>query len=189
MGPIRPPLPVKLVVPMLSADPALLAEAGKALSAAYGPTDYVSATLPFAFTDYYEAELGAGILRQFIAFSDLIDPGRLAEIKRHTNGLEAQWAIEGEGAADTPRRRINLDPGYLCAGKFVLATTKDQAHRLYLGGGIYAEVTLAYRAGDWRPWPWTYPDYRSAGYLTVLREIRRLYMAQLRAGAGEPTRR
>jgi hypothetical protein len=177
VGRIRPPLPVKLVVPMLSADPALLAEAAETLSGTYGPVDYVSPALPFSFTDYYADELGPGILRQFIAMADLIDPGRLAAIKRHTNDLEGRWAVPGEGGAP-PRRRVNLDPGYLAAGKFVLATTKDQAHRVYLGEGIYAEVTLAYRAGDWRPWPWTYPDYRTEAYHAILRDIRRLYMAQ-----------
>ena len=188
MGRIRAPLPVKLVVPMLAGDPALLDEATEALAAAYGPPDYVSATIPFVYTDYYERELGPGLLRRIVAFRDLIDPGRLASIKRHTNDLEGGWPVAGEGAAP-PRRRVNLDPGYLAAGKFVLATTKDQAHRLYLGEGIFAEVTLAYRAGDWRPWPWTYPDFRTEAYHAILRDIRRLYMAQLRAAAQDPTRR
>jgi hypothetical protein len=42
----------------------------------------------------------------------------------------------------------------------VLASTKDHAHRLYLRDGIYAEVTLAYRAKRWQPLEWTYPDFR-----------------------------
>ena len=32
-------------------------------------------------------------------------------------------------------------------GKFMLATTKDQAHRIDLRDGIYAEVTLRFQAG------------------------------------------
>ena len=188
MGRIRAPQPVKLVVPMLAGAPELLEEATEALAASYGPPDYVSTAIPFCFTDYYEREHGPGLLRRIVAFCDLIDPGRLAAIKRHTNDLEGRWAVAGEEGAP-PRRRVNLDPGYLAAGKLVLATTKDQAHRLYLGEGIYAEVTLAYRAGDWRPWPWTYPDYRTEAYHAVLRNIRRLYMAQLRAAAEDTTRR
>jgi len=46
----------------------------------------------------------------------------------------------------------------------VLATTKDQQHRLYLGQGIYAEVTLAFRSRQWQPLGWTYPDYRRADF-------------------------
>ena len=59
---------------------------------------------------------------------------------------------------------MNLDPGYLAAGKLVLATTKNQQHRIYLGQGIFAEVALRYRAGAWQPWEWTYRDYRSPEY-------------------------
>jgi len=64
--------------------------------------------------------------------------------------------------------------------KFVLATTKDHSHRIYLGQGIYAEVTLTYRDRDWRPWPWTYPDYRSEAYHRILHDIRAVLVQQLR---------
>lgn len=174
MGEVRTPLPVKLVVGMLSQAPERLLLAEQALAKVYGPIDYRSPALPFAYTDYYERELGAGLQRVFVAFRNLIDPASLARIKVHTNALEDGWKEGG-------RRRINLDPGYLCGGKLVLATTKDHAHRLYLGEGIYAEVTLAYRHGAWQPWPWTYPDYRSEEYAAILSVIRALYMAQLRA--------
>jgi hypothetical protein len=55
---------------------------------------------------------------------------------------------------------LNLDPGLLSLGKFMLATTKDQAHRIYLRDGIFAEVTLHYHAGAFEAWPWTYADYQ-----------------------------
>jgi len=63
----------------------------------------------------------------------------------------------------------------------VLATTKDNAHRIYLGQGIYAEVTLIYRGRRFCPLPWTYPDYASGDYDPILRVIRERYMDQLRA--------
>jgi len=173
MGTIRQPLPVKLLLPMLSNQPELFQVAEEALVGAFGPVDYRSPRLPFTCTAYYEPEFGPGLERQFLAFEQLIDPGRLAEIKVLTNQWEARWSEGG-------RRRINLDPGYLSQAKLVLATTKDHSHRLYLGQGIYAEVTLAYRDRDFRPWPWTYPDYRSEAYLEILRAIRSLYLAQLR---------
>jgi len=174
VGEVQAPSPVKLVVGMLSLAPDRFLEAERALAEVYGPIDYRSPALPFAYTDHYERELGAGLQRVFVAFRNLIDPASLARIKVHTNALEDGWKEGG-------RRRINLDPGYLCGGKLVLATTKDHAHRLYLGEGIYAEVTLAYRHGAWQPWPWTYPDYRSEEYAAILSVIRALYMAQLRA--------
>lgn len=177
MGQARAPQPVKLLVGLLGADEDLLAGARQALAERLGPLDQVSALIPFTYTRYYEAELGAGLWRQFVAVRDLADPGCLAATKHLTNALEAATAVGG-------RRRVNLDPGYLTPGKLVLATTKDHAHRVYLGDGIYAEVTLAYRGGRFAPWPWTYPDYASGEYSVFLLALRERYMAQLRALGG-----
>ena len=96
----------------------------------------------------------------------------LAAIKLRTNELEKGWTAEG-------RRKVNLDSGYVSLPKLVLATTKNYDHRIYLGKGIYAEVTLHYRNGGFRPWPWTYPDYASAQYCELFAQIRRLYVSQL----------
>ena len=41
----------------------------------------------------------------------------------------------------------------------VLATTKGFAHRIYLGSGIFADLTLVYENGTYRGLEWTYPDY------------------------------
>jgi hypothetical protein len=74
---------------------------------------------------------------------------------------------------------VNIDPGYLTLSKVVLATTKDYSHRLYLRDGIYAEVTLHYEAGAWRPWPWTYRDYASGQYLDFFERVRESLKQQL----------
>jgi hypothetical protein len=174
VGGIRAPLPVKLIVPMLSTRADAFGRAERALAERLGPTDCVSGDLSFTYTDYYTPELGQGILRRIVSFRDLVDPGVLAQIKTWTNTLEDGWRVGG-------RRAINLDPGYICGGKLVLATTKDHAHRIYLGQGIYAEVTLLYRSGAYITLPWTYPDYASGDYSRVLLEMRSRYMAQLRA--------
>ena len=67
---------------------------------------------------------------------------------------------------------MNLDPGLLSLGKLILASTKDNAQRIPLRDGIYAEVTLIYREKSYRPLPWTYPDYRSPEYLEILHALR-----------------
>ncbi len=173
MGKITMPRPVKLVMPMFSSFPELFEVAERVLVEQYGPVDYRSPRIPFTYTRYYEPEFGGNLQRQFLSFEKLIDPGSLAEIKVWTNALE-------EGLGTDNRRRINLDPGYICEAKLILATTKDHSHRIYIGHGIYAEVTLAYRDKDWRPWPWTYPDYQSETYLQIMRTIRGVYVAQLK---------
>ena len=174
MGTARQPEPVKLVVSILSGDEALLEEAEARLQEAFGPVDYRSGLLPFHHTAYYEPEMGPNLKRRIVAFQRLVDPGDLATIKGRTNALEAGWAVGG-------KRRVNLDPGYVDLAKLVLASTKDHGHRVYLGQGIYAEVTLQYRGGRFQPWPWTYPDYASEEYCRLFGEIRALYHAQLRS--------
>jgi hypothetical protein len=173
MGTAQVPLPVKLVASVLSGNRRLLDEAGSALTRIYGVVDYQSALLPFDHTDYYTPEFGPSLQRRIVAFKRLVDPAELPAIKHQTNELERALA-PGE------LRAINIDPGYISLGKLVLASTKDHAHRLYVGQGVYAEVTLTYQRGRFRPWPWTYPDYGSEDYCAMFGELRQRYKAQLR---------
>jgi len=174
VGEIVPALPVKLFCGMIAADTRLFLRAGNVLTGLYGDIDWESDPIPFDFTDYYEDEMGTGLLRKFVAFAKLMDPGRLADVKIRTNGLEQELATGTDG-----RRRINLDPGYVDGSRLVLATTKNVAHRIYLGQGIYAEVTLTFRKNGCGYFDWTYPDYRSDRYAGCLREIRRRYLEQV----------
>ncbi|MBC7251705.1 MAG: DUF4416 family protein [Anaerolineae bacterium] len=173
MGKIREPLPVKLIVSAFAGGEKFLAEAKARLVTEFGPIDYESVLLPFDHTAYYTPEFGPGLVRRIWAFEPLIAQEALAAIKRRTNDLEMEWAVEG-------RRRINLDPGFVSYSKMVLATTKNHAHRIYIGQGIYAEVTLHFRDGSFRAWPWTYPDYASPTYLEIFNQIRALYAAQMK---------
>jgi hypothetical protein len=72
-------------------------------------------------------------------------------------------------------RPVNIDPGYITAAKLVLASTKDHAHRIYLGQGIFAEITLMYRHGRWEAHEWTFPDYRRGDYHAFFTQARLLY--------------
>lgn len=122
--------------------------------------------------------MGAGLRKQLLAFRDLLAPDRLPEVKLRTNILEQELA----GAGTYPDvRPVNLDPGLLTLGKFMLATTKDQAHRVYLRDGIYAEVTLRYHQGTFEPWPWTYADYRQACVHEFLQQARAYYRERLQS--------
>ncbi len=185
MGAIRPPRRVNLICGLISNDADLMSRAVKMLSEYCGPTDLVSQTWPFDFTDYYEAEMGPGLLRQFASFAELIDPGRLAGIKVETNQLEERLCYEC--GLPEHQRPVNIDPGYIDLSKLVLATTKNGSHRVYLGDGIYAEVTLHYRTGRWAAWPYTYPDYAADRYHGFFEEVRNLYKAKLDA-TGESCR-
>jgi hypothetical protein len=123
----------------------------------FGPVALESDRFSFTETDYYQPTMGSDLLKTFLAFERLIDPAELAAIKLETNTWEADYAKLQRYPEPRP---LNLDPGYLTPAKVVLASTKDHSHRVYLSLGIFAEVTLYYKAGRWQHREWTYPDYR-----------------------------
>ncbi len=172
MGQIGSFTPEKVVIPVLISRPELRGRLLDRLRSELGEEDLLSRMMSFEHTHYYDAEMGVPIRRFFVAFRRLVDPQRLAGLKRWTNGLEGELAAGGG-------RKVNLDPGLLSLSRFVLASTKDGSHRIPLSGGIYAEVTLVFQRGEFRPLPWTYPDYRSEPYRELLKEIRELYRRQL----------
>lgn len=165
MGEIYKPTKAKLIIGMFSNDESLFKKAQKELEKKYGKVDFESGLLDFNFTDYYQKELGENLKKKFISFKKMIDYDDLPDIKISTNKIEDKFIKKG-------RRKINIDPGYLTLAKLVLATTKDHVHRIYLYKGIYAEVTLHYKNKSFRPWSWTYPDYRSRKYREIFEQIR-----------------
>jgi hypothetical protein len=175
MGTVHPPAQVKLFCALLVAPTLPLDEIETVLAETYGAIVLRSTPMPFTQTTYYEREMGANLTRQYVAFEPLVSIAALATVKHHTNQLETRWS--------TPQgqRRVNIDPGYLDLAKVVLASTKDHSHRLYIGDGIFAEVTLRYRQHAFQPWEWTYPDYREPATLTFFHQLRALYKRQLRA--------
>ena len=162
-------LPVKLIVGILACDEQALKKSHEPLLNAYGAADLVSPVYPFDLTAYYVDEAGPNMVRQFLAFENLIDPGRLAAIKHETNRAEQELAKQ----LDTPYPRpINLDPGFIEPSKLVLASTKNFAHRIYIGDHMYAEVTMTYNKGAWESFPFTFPDYKSGRYNDFLSQVR-----------------
>lgn len=178
MGAPTLPSPVKLLVALLATDSAQLTLAATRLESSYGAIDVESDVFAWNTTNYYREEMGEKLLRKFVAFVPLISPEALAHLKLETNALERLLA---GGPSSPAPRRVNLDPGYLDATKLVLASTKNQAHRIYLSQGIYAEVTLLYHHGGFQPFIYTYTDYRWPETHEFLRRVRKRYLEQLRA--------
>ena len=90
-----------------------------------------------------------------------------------TNALETEFSVD-------QKRRVNIDPGYLVLERFVLATGKNFAHRIYLGRSIYADLTLVYRRGGFQTLPWTYPDYAAETMLKFLDQVRQKYVLEMK---------
>lgn len=161
----RQPDPAKLVIGLFMNDQAIFQELLESLEKKFGTIDMVSPWFDFDYTDYYKREMGSSLFRRVAVFKDLVEQGDLADIKIATNEIEAAWTNNG-------KRAVNIDPGYLVKSRFILATGKDFAHRVYIGRGIYADLTLMYKKGKFTDLDWTYPDYRGddiKGFLEIAR--------------------
>ena len=170
----QPPL-VKMICGMISADKALFDEALTPLTNLLGPVDLVSDVMDFDFTHYYDQEMGHPLLRRFVSFERLITPDILIEAKLATNAIEEDFAARHgrqSGQPARPERPINLDPGYIALSKLVLASMKNFSHRIYLGRGVFAEVTLMYHKNRWDALAWTFPDYAAEQYHSFLTAVR-----------------
>ena len=174
----RIPDPACLVMSVLASGRERAEAAVPLLVRQLGPLDRVLGPFPFDFTSYYDREMGPGIQRWLWVFSNLVDRGELARIKCLTNDVESSFLVDG-------RRTFNLDPGLLTLENFILATGKNRAHRIYLGDGIFADLTLVFREESYRPLPWTYPDYADSELILVLNELRESYKCKLRQAGGE----
>jgi hypothetical protein len=173
MGIARSPVKVKLFAailfrPEIRQEDLLekLLEKFGAIECSYGP-------VPFSFSDYYEDEMGKNLKKWYVTFCPLIGREQLPTIKNFTNAFERERSVDG-------KRTVNVDPGYIAADKLVLASTKDFYHRLYLGDGVYGEVTLHFRKGVFRYFSWSYPDYKDPSFLEFLTKARAKYMHEIR---------
>jgi len=177
MWQINKPEPVKLIIGILAADKDCLTSAVKAITTEFGKSDLISDAFEFYQTDYYKDEAGENILRQFVSFTELIDPGRLASIKHKTNEIEELLAKK----LDTPLPRpVNLDPGIIEPSKLVLASTKNFSHRIYIGDSMYAELTLSFCKGKWNGFQYTFPDFKEDRYHGFLSKVREKLVDQIR---------
>jgi hypothetical protein len=167
------PQKVKLVTGLISNNEEAMTAAQEALSDLFGKKDFVSGALPFDRTTYYSREMGEGLKRRFVSFEMLTDLESIENRKLQTIDIEKKLSR-------SDKRTVNIDPGYLELSKFVLLTTKNYSHRIYLGRGIFAEVTLLFRNGTFSSLEWTYPDYQSAEYIGILNHIRNIYRTQLK---------
>jgi len=173
----KTPKPAKLVIGLFMNDKSLLEPAACDLGNAFGPIDLAGPWFCFDFTDYYRSEMGAPLFRRVLAFKKHVQQHDLAEIKLLTNDIERKYLNNG-------RRRINIDPGCLVLERFVLATAKNFTHRISIGRGIYADLTLIYTRGRFRTLPWTYPDYAEKNMLAFLERVRRKYVKDICRPAG-----
>ena len=171
------PSPGRLLVSVIYHDEKRFAEAASAVRERLGPTEKESEAFPFNFTEYYEKEMGSPLYRKFLVMDGLVARETLAASKLAAEELENRFSAGG-------KRTVNIDPGLLTEENFILATGKNYSHRIYLRDGVFADLTLLYRKGEFQPLPWTYPDLASDGIRKYLGTIRAELREARRSGDG-----
>ena len=173
MGIIREHTVSLFTAAIFSADDAAIQWGIDQLVTLLGTVLLTSEIFLFDETKYYVKHMGEPIKKQLVLFGGTLDPSELYRVKVQTNDLEVRFKDTHKTAVERP---LNIDPGYITPSKFILATTKDGSHRIYIKDGIYGEVTLHYRDESWNPYPWTYPDYRHGKYFDFLNRARELLL-------------
>jgi len=174
MGRVKAPEPALLFIGTLYSDAAIFKRSKEILGKNFGDVLLESPSTAWEYSSYYKDELGWPLFRQFIFFRNLIDPGILSDTKLKANDIEDALSSEG-------KRCINLDPGYLTLSKIVLASTKNYAHRIYLGKGIYGEVSLLFKDGVYNSYLYTYRDYQDKTSIDIFMNARALFKKMLSA--------
>jgi hypothetical protein len=176
----KTPPPAKLIVSIIfpmnpdEKESNLLESVVCILREKFGEIDFRSEIMPFNYTKYYEKEMGENLHRQFISFSKLVQRDELRDIKLWTNEIENKFKDENG------RRRVNIDPGLLGLENLVLASCKNFGQRIYLGKGVFAEVTLIYRKKSFISLPWTFPDYNSLQVKEILMKMRNILYSSVK---------
>ena len=166
---------VKLIAAVLVRAEESLTACRKALEERFGPTDGATEPFLFLFSNFYQEEMGPDLRKVLWSFDSLRDAGQMVEIKRQAVQIEESHRLKGKGG-----RRLNIDPGFLSADRFVLTSRKDAGHRIFLDSGVFGEVTLLFSRGRYRPLSWTYPDYRMEMVGGFLRQVRTRFLRQMR---------
>ncbi|MEZ0328530.1 MAG: DUF4416 family protein [Dissulfuribacterales bacterium] len=178
MSQIRIPFKALLIHSLLAGEEQLIQEVLAILTERYGKTAFESGILPFHHTDYYEKEFGPNLKRLFAGFSELVPQDILVQAKLFAMELERRFSCNG-------KRLINIDPGILTLERLVLATAKNFTHRIYLGQGVFADLTLIFQKGGFRPLPWTFPDYKADEAMALWHDWRNHYKKTIKQGKAE----
>ncbi len=175
MSILAEPTKGNLTISIMYVDENELAEIKSNLIELYGEIDMESEHYSFSeISPYYDPEMGEGIKKVIFSFKKLIPREFVREVKLKAVEIEEMYSTEGN-------RRINLDPGLVTLENFLLTTGKNYSHRIYLGRGVFAEITLIFSKDTGiRELPWTYRDYLYEPARSFLLEMRENFRRKLK---------
>jgi len=167
------PLPAYFFASIIYQKDEKLKEALNLLSQREWKISKMTQEMPFHHTEYYYEEMGKPLKRVFVFFEPFAEREKIIDLKHFSYSVEKELS-------SSEKRNVNIDPGYLTLENIVLSTFKNYSHRIYLGKGVFAEITLIYRNKSYEPLPWTYPDYRSEEIIKIFNQEREEYKRRIK---------
>lgn len=122
--------------------------------------------------EYYAKEMGPELKRFFVISKKLLTRDYLLQTKLQTLKWEIEWSVSG-------KRMVNVDVGMLTLENFILATTKNYSHRVFIGHDIFADLTFQFQKGKFQSFPWSYPDYLDEKKIDFLTQARSILLKML----------
>jgi len=173
MAETRAPFPVKYFIAVLFHEHEAFEKSKASIVERWGAIDYEGADHLFDVTTYYESEMGTPLYRRIVTLETIRSPKEIVDMKLECNAIEAGLVVNG-------KRAVNLDAGYLDHNKVLLASAKEAGQKVYLDKGIYADLAGRYKDGCYRPFEWSFPDFKDGRYDSELLIIRTSYLKQIK---------
>ncbi len=171
--------PAKLIVSCFFKEDRWLLHALDHLVNRFGSVERRVGPLYFTMSDYQRSQAEGEMKKVMLDFRDLVPRESLASLKVRCHEIEMQLLRQAQDENVIASRPINLDPSHLFTDKFIVSSSRDKPHRLYLGHGVFGELTLMIRQGHFESLPWTYADYLEPEVLNFLSGARRRYLHSL----------
>ena len=125
----------------------------------------------FPMKNYYSKEMGDSKLLQrlFGVSLNLQNRKNFVQGKVWSTKKEIEMSHE---KLEVKFRTVNIDFGCLSLENMQLATGKPYSHRIYLGKGVYSDLTYVFQNKSYKPLDWTYPDYKEKDMINFFNSVR-----------------
>ena len=126
----------------------------------------------FPMKEYYSKEMGDSNLLQRLFGVSLILQNREDFVQGKIWSTEKEIEMSHKEKLGLKARTVNIDLGCLSLENIQLATGKPYSHRIYLGKGVYSDLTYVFQNKTYKPLLWTYPDYKEKEVVTFFNSAR-----------------
>ena len=168
---IKPP-PGRLIVSIMYTTMDALADGLTSLEKKFGRVQFETLEIECDQAKQYKEEMGRILARRFYSFDKMVPRDFLPEAKTCCHKIETQLADTVDGY---PFRAVNVDPGILSPTALIMASHREQPHRIYMRDGVYGELTLIHAHDKFCRLPWTESDYCDDEAITFFERVRQTF--------------